>query len=144
MWVEVEGLERTIYVAVVYLVPRKSARYGGNAEVRRELEEDIVEFRGRGMVVVVGDVNSSIGECVPLEGVVKSNVRKNKDKKTNENGRKWILMMRRTGMVMPTGFYGRAEYTCYNAKGTNVVGHICVDRESSHVVKWLENRKEVM
>ena len=112
LWVEVEGLERIIYVAVVYLVPRKSARYGGNAEVRRELEEDIVEFRGRGMVVVIGDVNSRIGECVPLEGVVKSNVRRSRDKKMNENGREWIQLMRRTGMVMLTGLYWRSEYTC--------------------------------
>ena len=124
LWVEIEGLERTIYVAVVYLVPRKSARYGGNEEVRRELEGDIVEFRGRGMVVVIGDVNSRIGEYRPLEGAVKSNVRRSRDKKMNENGREWIQMMRRTGMVILTGLYGKAEYTCYNAQGNSVVDHI--------------------
>ena len=67
LWVEVGGIGRTIHVAVVYLVPMKSSRYGDNREVRRELEEDIIEFKEKGMVVVIGDVNSRIGECRPLE-----------------------------------------------------------------------------
>ena len=45
LWVEVEGIGRTVHVAVVYLVPKKSSRYGDNMEVRRELEEDIIRFK---------------------------------------------------------------------------------------------------
>ena len=64
LWVDIEGLERKIYVAAVYLVPKKSSWYADNAEVRRELEEGIYEFRARGMGVIIGDVNSRIGERV--------------------------------------------------------------------------------
>ena len=135
LWVEIEGLGMKIYIAVVYLVPKNSSRYGDNASVRRELEEGIYEFRERGMVVIIGDVNSRIGECMPLEGRVEGKMRNNSDNKMNENGREWIQLMRRTGMVMLTGLYGRAEYTCYNYQGNRVVDHICIDRENSYKVK---------
>ena len=141
LWVEVDGLGGTIYIAVVYLVPKKSSRYGDNNGVRRELEEGIYEFRARGMVVVIGDVNSRIGECVPLEGADDGRKRNNSDKKMNENGREWIQLMRRTGMVMLTGLYGRAEYTCYNYKGNSVVDHICIDKENSYKVRGIESKK---
>ena len=50
---EVEGVAGKINVAVVYIVPKNSTRYGGNVEARRELEEDIIVFRARGMVILI-------------------------------------------------------------------------------------------
>ena len=144
LWVELEGTVTKIYVAVVYFVQKESTRYEANADVRMELEEDIIEFRSRGMVVLIGDVNSRIGECMPQEGVREGKKRKNKDKKINENGREWIQMMRRTGMLMLTGLYGTADFTCYNVQGNSVVDHICIDRENSYKVRGIESKREVM
>ena len=79
------------------------------------------------MVVVIGDVNSRIGDCRPLEGGEEGKTRRNRDMRMNENGREWIQLMRRTEMVMLMGLYGRAEYTCYNAQGNSLVEHICIE-----------------
>ena len=144
LWVEMEGLGQTIFVAVVYLVPTKSSRYKLNAETRRELEEDILKFKKEGMVVVMGDLNSRITDSQPSEGVVRSNTRENKDKKLNDNGRAWICLTRNTDMVTLTGLYGEADYTCFNVQGNNVPDHICIDRKHKDLVKKLVNDREIM
>ena len=144
LWVEMEKMDRKIFVAVVYLVPSKSSRYKNNGAVRRELEEDIVRFRNEGMVIVLGDLNSRIGESNPAEGVRRSNMRQNKDKKMNDNGREWIKLISNTDMVTLTGLFGVADYTCYNENGNSVVDHICVDRRNKELIESVENRKEVM
>ena len=59
---EVGGLERKLIIAAVYLVPIKSTRYKNNREVRRELETYIMKYKQEGTVMVMGDLNSRIGE----------------------------------------------------------------------------------
>ena len=87
VWAEIEGLGRTIHVAAVYIVPIKSTRYKHNVMVRRELEEDIVKFSRQGMVIVMGDLNSRIGDHTEEHGVPSDKKRENIDKIVNENGR---------------------------------------------------------
>ena len=144
LWVEMEGLSQKVYIAVVYLVPVKSTRYKFNGAVRRELEVDIIKFRNRGTVVIMGDLNSRIGMANPREGVWRNNYRGNRDKKTNDNGREWIKLTSNTDMVTLTGLYGEADYTCFNVEGNSVVDHICVDRRSKGLVLGTHNRKGVM
>ena len=112
LWVEVKGMARRIFIAVVYIVPLKSSRYYKNGALRRELEEDIVNFGQKGMVVVLGDLNSRIGEGIVREGMDLTYQRVSKDKVKNDNGREWIKLTRNTGMVTLTGLYGQADYTC--------------------------------
>ena len=97
LWVEVEGTGRKMYIATVYIVPMKSTRYKQNIELRRELEEDIIRFKHEGLMMVVGDLNSRIGE--------EEGYRKSKDKKVNENGREWSELTRKTGLITLTGLY---------------------------------------
>ena len=144
LWVELEGMGQTIFVAVVYLVPSKSSRYKFNDEVRRELEVDILRFRKEGLVVVMGDLNSKIADSQPSEGVVKSNTRENKDKKMNDNGKAWIRLTRNTDMITLTGLFGEADYTCFNVQGNSVPDHICIDKRNKHLVRDLKNDREIM
>ena len=144
LWIEMMGMDRRIFVAVVYLVPRKSSRYKNNPAVRQELEEDIIRFKKEGMVVILGDLNSRIADSLPSEGVTKNKTRENKDKVVNDNGRAWIRLTRSTGMVTLTGLFGEADYTCYNVEGNSVPDHICIDRRNVGIVSDLVNDREVM
>ena len=56
-WVEVQG---RLFVAVVYLIPND--RSGLTEDTLQELQEDIISYRERGEVVVMGDFNCRIGE----------------------------------------------------------------------------------
>ena len=128
-------LDRRIFVADVYLVSRRSRIYKNNNLVRQELEEDIIKFKKKGVVVILGDLNSRIADSMPSEGVTKSNTRENKDKVLNDNGRAWIRLTRSTGMVTLTGLFGEADYTCYNVEGNSVPDHICIDRRNKRPCK---------
>ena len=136
LWVEVEGTGRKMFVAVVYIVPTKSTRYVKNTELRRELEEDIMRYKQEGMVMVMGDLNSRIGEI--------EHHRRNKDIEVNENGREWMALTRATGMTILSGLNETADYTCFNEQGNSVVDHICIDESYKEVVMKLENRRDVM
>merc|ERR1712083_709391 len=136
LWVEVEGTGRKMFVAVVYIVPTKSTRYVKNTELRRELEEDIMRYKQEGMVMVMGDLNSRIGEI--------EYYRRNKDSEVNENGREWMALTRATGMIILSGLNETADYTCFNDQGNSVVDHICIDETYKYVVVKLENRRDVM
>ena len=119
LWVEVEGTGRKMHLAVVYIVPTKSTRYKNNIALRNELEEDIIKYKQKGMVMVMGDLNSRIGE---IEGY-----RKNIDKKIDENGREWLAMTRATGITTLTGLKETAEYTYFHSQGNSVVDHIFIE-----------------
>ena len=94
LWVEVEGTGRKMHLAVVYIVPIKSTRYKNNIALRRELEEDIIKYKQEGMVMVMGDLNSRIGE--------ENNYWKNIDKRVDDNGREWLALTRATGIITLT------------------------------------------
>ena len=95
LWVEVEGVGEKMHIATVYLVSVKSTRYRQNIELRRELEENIIKFKREGIVMVMGDLNSRIGE--------EKGVRENMDKKVNENDREWIELTKKTSMITLNG-----------------------------------------
>jgi hypothetical protein len=107
-----------------------------NTELRRELEEDIMRYKQEGMVMVMGDLNSRIGEI--------EHHRRNKDIEVNENGREWMALTRATGMIILSGLNETADYTCFNEQGNSVVDHICIDESYKDVVMKLENRRDVM
>jgi len=144
VWAEVEGLGQKIHVAGVYMVPIKSSRYKNNPAMRQELEREIERLRHQGTVIIMGDINSRIGEMPPTRGEGIPGIRRSRDKETNHNGREWMQLMRTVGMVTLTGLYGRAEYTCFNERGSSVADHICIDRRSIGMVDNIESDEEVM
>ena len=118
-------------------MPIKSTKYKNNKEVRRELETDIMKYKQEGTVMVMGDLNSRIGEEGDIE-------RKNIDKEVNENGREWLSLSRATGLMTMTGIRERADFTCYNDQGNSVVDHICIEEENMSLVEQIEYKREVM
>lgn len=61
VWAEVVGAGKSLFIATVYIVPKKSTRYVDNDEVREELELNIMRYKEQGTVLVLGDMNSRIG-----------------------------------------------------------------------------------
>ena len=67
MWLVIQ--ER-LYLAVVYLIPHDKAEE--NEDTLQELQEDILRFRDKGEVVVLGDFNCRIGASSNLIATDKS------------------------------------------------------------------------
>ena len=61
LWAKIKCEGRTLIVAAVYLVPIGSRYYEKNYNIREQLEKDIGMFKQQGIVIVVGDMNSRIG-----------------------------------------------------------------------------------
>ena len=144
LWVEMKEMGRKLFVAVVYLVPSKSTRYHLNGATRSELTSDIMKFASKGLVNVMGDMNSRIADSLPVKGVGGHTMRENKDKAVNNNGKEWIRLTRTTKMVTLTGLYGEADYTCFNGQGNSVTDHICIDSGNEHRVRATMNDREIL
>ncbi|NRA93849.1 MAG: hypothetical protein HRU26_14440 [Psychroserpens sp.] len=149
LWVQIECSGRLIFLASVYLVPRGSTRWGNNNKIWENLERDIIEFRTKGMVFVVCDMNSRIGNLMSVINSERIYRRMNVDRKQpNQNGRELIRTMNSCGMVVLTGVRKVSKFTCYKegkrTVGKSVVDHICVDEGILDVVKDDQVREDVM
>ena len=144
VWTEVTGMGKSLFLAAVYLVPKKSRLYSDNEIVRKELEVDILKFKELGTVIVMGHMNSRIGTRVTDSEIIQVGERENPDKEVNDNGKAWISLMKRTGMVTLTGLYGKIGYTCIRPNGNSVVDHICIDSRSRYLIKKLYTKEDVM
>ena len=54
------GTEEHVYVCGAYIPPEKSKYFP--PEIFEELEEDIIEFRSKSFVMLLGDLNSRTGK----------------------------------------------------------------------------------
>ena len=60
LWVQICCEGRIFIIAVVYMVPSGSVYYGLNEKIREELEQDLGEYKEKGIVIIIGDFNSRI------------------------------------------------------------------------------------
>ena len=149
MWIKLLHEGRKMYIATVYLLPAGAVRIEHNDSLREQLGRDIAEFRGQGIVLVLGDMNSRIGDLMSIVSGEIAVRRDNIDKEyINTNGRKLIKLMNSVGMVVLTGIRNRSEFTCYKdgakKRGRSVVDHICVDGGIMNMVVAEEVREDIM
>ena len=76
--------------------------FPNNSLVWERLEQDIIRFRQQGVVIVLGDFNSRVGESIPLIATNRVLVRRNNDMEVNSNGREFMSVMRVCDMVITT------------------------------------------
>ena len=64
MWSKLDKIlmetEEHVYVCGAYIPPENSEYF--SPEIFEELEEDIIEFRSKGFVMLLGDLNSQTGK----------------------------------------------------------------------------------
>jgi exonuclease III len=63
IWICVRFKEETLYIAAIYVPPVNSQYTDDFPQLLLELEGDILEFRQKGKVILMGDFNSRIGNC---------------------------------------------------------------------------------
>jgi len=122
-------------VAVVYLVPKD--RDGRNSMTLCELQEDIIYWRSKGKVVVVGDFNARVGELSNIIHTPDSDIseegrifkRSSLDKIVDSQGRKVLECMNAVGMVLVNGLQDKAEWTSYQYGGNAVIDLIWVEAD---------------
>ena len=102
VWVEIEGRDQIFFVAAAYMVPARSNWHWNNPVLRSELEEDILIYKRLGVVIVMGDFNSRIGDSVPVTPVQNRWVRQSNDKEPNANGRELVALMKTCEMTITT------------------------------------------
>jgi len=114
IWIQINiGIE-TLYIAAVYMSPIGTTRETDAANFRLELEDDIVHFRALGKVVVMGDLNSRIGNTpsvVLKSGRLRSFNRITKDNKVTRQGKDLIESLNANSMIILNGIDGGGENT---------------------------------
>ena len=144
LWVEVQGMNQVMFVAVAYMVPASSNWHENNPVLRRELQEDMLLYRRHGVVVVMGDFNSRIGESIPISSAQNCLTRQNSDKESNANGRELLNLMKICEVTITTGLYGLAGFTCWRDRGNSVVDHICIDARHAAMILRVDTQDDIM
>ena len=126
LWLEVEFCEKW-FIAIIYITPH--APIANVMEVLADLRQGIVEFSGKGRIVVMGDFNSRVGDLPnsinPLTGSQAPLAvrRTSKDQKVSSRGRKVMASLNAAGLVLLNGVGERAEFTTH---GNTVIDLIWV------------------
>ena len=105
-------IQERLYLAVVYVNP--GDKTGVNADTLQELQQDILRWREKGEVVVMGDFNCRVGELSNSIAVDKSVAegveiaRHSDDKKSTLQGRNLMARLNAADMVLVNGVAKRA------------------------------------
>lgn len=130
LWLELNSGSSLWYVALVYLIPKDP---GGevNGLTISELQRTIVDFNGKGKVVVMGDFNSRVGELPNILDSKWSNEdtvipRSSEDTEVNGAGRRILEGMNAVGMVLLNGVGERARLTfqALSGRGESMIDFI--------------------
>ena len=141
LWIEVDSGIKW-YVAVVYLIPKD--KWGTNEVTISELQRTLVDFTGKGKVVVMGDFNARVGE---LSNSLNSNVdtedtviipRSSEDKTVNGPGRGVLESLNAVGLVLLNGVGERARFTSFQKIGNSLIDFIWIHSEELRFVSRLE------
>ena len=113
-------------VAVVYLIPNDKT--GMNEETLHELQQDILRWKEKGSVVVMGDFNCRIGSRSNFLGGESSNdtkmlevARSSEDKVVSLQGQNLLDGLNAVGMIVVNGVNEKARYTSFQEAGRSVI-----------------------
>ena len=101
--------------ALIYLVP--SALMASKMAILSELRQGIMEFSGKGKVLVLGDFNARLGDLPNSLNLLASSqaplliARTSRDQKVNSLGRKVMASLNEAGLVLLNGVGEMAEFT---------------------------------
>ena len=128
LWLEVQ---EQFFVVVVYLIPND--RSGVNEDTLQELQEDIIQYKERGEVVVMGDFNCRIGEqsnyMITSDSEVLEIARCSEDKVETAQGRTLLEKLNVIDLVVMNGVRERARFTSYQVAGNSVIDLMWVEHK---------------
>ena len=114
LWLEVEFCGKW-YLGLIYLVP--SAVIASKMAILSELRQGIVEFSGKGKVLVLGDFNARMGDLPNSLNLLSGSqvpllvARTSRDQKVSSLGRKVMASLNEAGLVLLNGVGEMAEFT---------------------------------
>ena len=135
LWLEVEFCEKW-YIALIYLIPHTP---GANLmAILTELARGIVEYSGKGKIVIMGDFNARVGNLPNSMNLLTGShapfaiTRTSKDQKVSSLGRKVMATLNSAGMVLLNGVGGVAEFTTH---GNTVIDFIWAQSGDLHAIE---------
>jgi retrotransposon-encoded endonuclease len=136
IWIQVQIGVEVLFFAAVYLSPVDSTRVIDSASFIQELEEDICKFKKLGKVIVMGDLNSRIGQAssrVFLNDVSFTFERESEDKvrrlsrEAKRRAKQILEMFNANGMIILNGIDGGGENTFVGPRGNSMIDFIVID-----------------
>ena len=151
LWIRVQVEEEILFLAAVYMSPVNTTRDTDAAEFLLELSDDILEFRKRGKVIVMGDLNSRVGNRPSgffLNDRHYEFARESDDvdlsKGVRRQGRRLLELMDANRMVILNGIDGGGEFTCiHRNKGASMIDYIIMSYDLLLYNPELEREEEV-
>ena len=133
VWVEFQT-DRRWFCGLVYLVPKD--REEVNEKTMQEVQWDVLDFRYKGEVLLVGDFNARVGE-LSNEVDEETIVRKSMDKVTNTQGRALMKEMNAVGLVLMNGVSEVAKFTSHQRAGSSVIDMVWATASSRELISNL-------
>jgi len=148
LWLKLD-VGSKIFCGFVYLPPDTIVNKEGNEEALSELERDVMEFRKEGAVIVMGDMNSRVGELPNQIAITERPeddrvlTRTSLDKTITSLGRQVMERMNATGLVLLNGLEKPAEFTYFQDRddvegGRSVIDFIWVRDVDIDTIKELK------
>lgn len=152
LWVRIETCGEILFLAAVYMSPLNTSRETDAAEFLLELENDVLNFRELGKVVVMGDLNSRVGN-LPSSFFINEqqyNFRRVSEdvkisKQVAKQGQRILESMNSNKMVIMNGVDGGGEKTCINrnSKGSSMIDYIIMSYDLILYNPEIEGEEEV-
>jgi hypothetical protein len=138
-WIQVSNKSVKLVVGAVYRAP--SVNLG---DTLAGITGDVMRYRGRGIIVLVGDFNCRIGEVpnrIFVEGEEEEEIREfrreSEDKKVTREGKQFMESMSGLNLMVLNGHGTKATPTSQQVKGCSVIDLICVEYEAVNRVQEL-------
>lgn len=150
IWVEIDRNGMCLYIAAVYISPSRAPRGYYSTEMLAELEVDILHFKSKGQVMVMGDFNARIGTedtSFTHNGHRIFVPRRSKDQHRDARGRQLIESMNACNMVILHGLDSPGIETCWNGcRGKSVVDYIIIGKDifqESNKIQYESNSMKI-
>ena len=143
-----------IYICCAYLSPKSSCRLRGDDTSKLStIYDDVLLYREKGEVVIMGDLNCRVGtqadfidtdksdeylnlpdtmENISIDDIIEENSniarkRTSEDQVINENGKELLQLCRTNNLYILNGRVGpevEGSFTCHTARGNSVVDYV--------------------
>jgi len=129
-WIQVSSKVEKLVVGAVYRAPSMNL-----GDVLAGITGDVMRYRGRGTMVLVGDFNCRVGELpnrVLVEGEEETREirRKSEDKRVTSEGKQFMEWVRGLNLMVLNGHGVKAMPTSQQVKGSSVIDLVCVEYEA--------------